>query len=166
MSAISRETMISAEGYDARCRELETLRTQERRRLAELLAEAREDGDLADNPALQDLFDEHEQLERRITTLEAHLGAAEIVAPATDGRAGIGSLVRVRDHGHGGTVEYELVGPLESDPATGRVSIAAPVGQALVGQRAGDRVEVSAPSGRLRLEVLDVAPAESMRRVA
>jgi len=158
--------MISQEGYDERCRELETLRTHERRRLAERLAEARQDGDLADNPALHELFEEHEQLERRIATLEAHLGAAEIVAPATDGRAGIGSVVRVRDHGHGGTFDYELVGPLESDPASGRVSISAPVGQALIGQRAGDRVEVSAPSGLLTLEVVEVGLAAGMRRAA
>ena len=63
--------MITAEGYDARCRELEALRTQERRRLAERLAEARQDGDLADNPALRELFEEHELLERHITTLPA-----------------------------------------------------------------------------------------------
>jgi transcription elongation factor GreA len=167
MSANSRVTMmITAEGYDARCRELEALRTQERRRLAERLAEARQDGDLADNPALHELFEEHELLERRITTLEAHLGGAEIVAPATDGRAGIGSIVRVREGREGATFDYELVGPLESDAANGRVSITAPVGQALIGQRAGDRVVVSAPSGLRTLEVVDVGPGAGTRRAA
>ena len=108
---------------------------------------------------LQDLLEEQAQLERRIALLEAQLAAAEIVSPARDGRAGIGSVVRVRD-GHGATVEYELVGPLEADIDTGRVSIGAPVGQALLGRRAGARVDVTAPGGRHTLEVVAV------RRVA
>jgi transcription elongation factor GreA len=154
--------LISAEGYEARSRELEALRTHERRALAERLAEARQDGHLADNPMLQGLLEEQQQLERRIITLEAQLAQAEIVAPANDGRAGIGSVVRVRA-GDGGTFDYELVGPLESDAASGRVSIAAPVGQALLGQRAGNRVEVSAPRGPMTLEVVAVDPVTARR---
>ena len=147
--------LISANGYAERCRELDALRTDWRREIAERLAEARDDGDSADNPALQDLLEEQEQLERRIAALEAHLAIAEIVAPAVDGRAGVGSRVRVRDR-QGATFEYELVGSLESDISNGRVSINAPVGQALLGQRAGGRVEVQTPRGPLPLDVIAV----------
>jgi transcription elongation factor GreA len=157
--------LVSADGYESRCSELEELRTVERRRLAEWLAEARQDGDLSDNPALQDLLEEREHLERRISALEAQLAAAEIATPANDGRASIGSVVRVRDS-DGATFDYELVGPLESDPSTGRVSIAAPIGQALVGQQAGSRVEVKAPRGPLSLEILAIGDASSTRQAA
>ena len=157
--------LISAEGYEERSRELEALRTHERRRLAEGLAEARQHGDLADNPMLQALLEEQQQLERRIATLEAQLARAEIVAPANDGRAGIGSVVRVRA-GDGATFDYELVGPLESDVARGRVSITAPMGQALLGRRAGNRVEVEAPRGPLPLEVVAVGRPATMRQAA
>jgi transcription elongation factor GreA len=59
--------------------------------------------------------------------------------------------------------EYELVGHLEGDATNGRVSIAAPIGQALVGQHRGARVEVEAPHGKIGLEVLQVARPRSAR---
>jgi transcription elongation factor GreA len=157
--------LISADGYTQRCRELDGLRTEARRALAERLREARQDGDLDDNPALLDLFEEQAQLERRIALLESQLAVAEIVAPAGDGLAGIGSIVRVRDD-TGATREYELVGPLESDIGSGRVSIEAPVGRALEGSRAGARVEVAAPRGALALELVSVRSRDAVAREA
>jgi transcription elongation factor GreA len=157
--------LITADGYAQRCRELGMLRTEGRCELGERLREARQDGDLADNPALHDLLEEQAQLERRIAQLEAQLAAATIVAPAADGRAGIGSVVRVRGH-DGALAEYELVGPLESDADNGRVSIAAPVGQALVGQRAGARVEIATPGGPLALTVISVRPRATLAKEA
>ena len=150
--------LISAAGYERLCSELDTLRTEARRTLSEQLREAREDGDLEANPALGDLLEEQAQLERRISLLEARLDAAEIAEPAADGRAGIGTLVRVRDVAAGSEHEYELVGPLESDLDSGRVSVEAPVGRALVGSRAGDGLDVETPRGALELEVLEVCP--------
>lgn len=150
--------LISADGFEQRCRELDALRNDARRQLGDRLRNARQDGDLADNPALGDLLEEQAQLERRIAVLEAQLAGAEIVAPAADGCAGIGSLVRVRDLSNGDLFEYELVGTLESDGGKGRVSIGAPVGQALVGQRAGARVEVRTPRGPLALQLIEVRP--------
>ena len=151
---------ISAAGYEARCRELEELRSGARLRLSESLREARQDGDLSDNPTLADLLEEQAQLERRIALLESQLAVAEIVEPAADGCAGIGSLVRVRDLAKGEAFEYELVGVLEADAGNGRVSIGAPVGRALLGQRPGDNVEVTTPRGPLLLELLSVCPAQ------
>jgi transcription elongation factor GreA len=166
LPSITDETvLISAEGFEERSRELDSLRTEARRELGERLREARLDGDLDDNPALQDLLEEKERLERRIALLEDRLALAEIVPPAADGRAGIGSVVRVRD-ADGATFEYELVGPLEADAVNGRVSIAAPVGQALVGQRAGASVEPVTPRGRLGLKVVAVRPRQSARKAA
>jgi len=157
--------LISPDGYEERFRELHALRNEARCELGQRLREARQDGDLADNPALQDLLEEQAQLERRIALLEAQLDVAEIVPPASDGRAGMGTVVLVRD-GDGSPSEYELVGPLESDILRGRISISAPVGQALVGKRAGMRVEVATPSGPLAFEVLSVRPRHAAEREA
>jgi len=160
--------LISAAGYARLESELELLRTDARRALSERLREAREDGDLDDNPALGDLLEEQAQLEQRISLLEARVRSAEIVEPAADGRAGIGTLVRVRDFAAGSTHEYELVGPLESDVGSGRVSVEAPVGRALVGRRPGDRLDVETPRGVRGLELLDVrlAPEATVEREA
>jgi transcription elongation factor GreA len=156
---------MSAEGFAQRARELDVLRTHGRRELSDRLRDAHLDGDIADNPVLQELLDEQVQLERRIAQLESWLALAEVVEPIDDGRAGIGSAVRVRD-ARGKTHDYELVGPLESDAGNGRVSIAAPVGQALVGQRAGATVEVATPRGALVFEVVSVRPARAAVRKA
>ena len=146
---------MTAEGYGHLCRELATLREIGRRELGERMRDARGDGDLTDNPTLQDLLEEQVQLERRIALLDAQLAAAEIVTPAADGRVGIGSVVRVRDT-EGAAFELELVGPLESDALNGRISMHAPVGRALVGHRVGAHVEVTTPRGRVTLEIVSV----------
>jgi transcription elongation factor GreA len=119
------------------------------------LRDARRDGDLADNLALQGLLEEQVLLEQRILRLESELAAAKIVEPAGDGRAGVGSTVRIRDN-EGAMFDYELVGPLESDVENGRVSIVAPVGEALLGQRPGARIALTTPQGPLTLRVLSV----------
>lgn len=150
--------LITAEGYEQLCIELETLRTDARRELSERLREARQDGDLADNPALLDLLEEQAQLERRISVLEGQVAAAQIAAPAADGRAWIGSCVRVSDLAVGEIAEYELVGAIEPNVGNGRVSIAAPVGRALVGQRPGAQVDVVTPRGTIKFEILSVGP--------
>jgi transcription elongation factor GreA len=151
------DILVTADGYGQLCAELETLRTLRRQELAEHLREVREDGD-PDNPALFDLLEEQAQLEWRIAVLEAQTAAARIVAPASDGTAGIGSCVRVRHSDSGEVAQYELVGAIESDVGNGRVSVCAPVGRALVGHRPGDSVSVETPRGATRLEVLSVRP--------
>jgi transcription elongation factor GreA len=148
--------LITAEGFEQIRRELEGLRTTERRRLAELLRDARGDGALDDNPTLIELLDERAQLEGRIATLQSQLAVAEVAPPPRDGPAVIGSIVRGREVGSGAVFEYELVGPFEGDAANGRVSIAAPIGRALLGRSPGARVEVSTPRSTRTLEVLQV----------
>jgi transcription elongation factor GreA len=146
---------VTADGYEQLRSELERLCTDGSAE-SERLREAREDGHLANNPALYDLLEEQVQLERRIATLERQLAAAEIVVPVADGAASIGSVVRVRDRQTGDLAEYELVGPIESDIANGRVSVDAPVGRALVRRSVGTVVDVETPSGKLGLKVLSV----------
>jgi transcription elongation factor GreA len=155
MSAAEVVLPITAAGHERLRVELEALRSSARHELGERLREAREDGDLADNPLIFELLEERAQLERRIATLEDQLGSARIVAPAPDGTAGIGSSVVVRDLATGEVAEYELVGPI--DPVVdGSVSVGAPVGRALAGRRAGARVVAETPRGAIRLELLHV----------
>jgi transcription elongation factor GreA len=152
------DALVTAAGYAQLCAELEALRTLSRQEMTEHLRDAREDGD-PDNPMLFDELEEQAQLERRIALLEAQAAAARIVGPAADGTAGIGSCVRVRHGDSGEVAEYELVGPIESDAGNGRVSVAAPVGRALVGRRRGATVAVETPRGTMQLEILSVLPA-------
>lgn len=158
--------LVTPEGLEQLRRRVDRLKTDERRRLRELLREARDDGTLDDNPALVDLLDEQAELEHRVATLEAQLAAAEAVPPPRDGRAGIGSVVRVREVGSGDVFECRLVGPLEADAANGRVSTAAPIGRALAGRRRGETIDAATPRGPVTLEVLEVALAAQAREAA
>jgi transcription elongation factor GreA len=158
--------LITADGFEQLQRELDRLQTDERRRLSALLREARADGALDDNPTLIDLLNEQSQLERRIALLEAQLAAADIAPPPRDGRVAIGSLVRIRDLETGEVFEYELVGSIEGDATNGRISTAAPVGRALIGQRGGAQVEVATPRGSVMLKVLDVVATSPAQRAA
>jgi transcription elongation factor GreA len=160
-TSVDDRLLITARGYEDLRAELETLRSGVAPELSERLRDARQDGHLADNPPLFDLLEEQAQLDRRIAVLEAQLAAAQIAAPATDGCAGIGSRVRVRDLEVGDIVEYELVGAIEPKVGDHRVSVAAPVGRALVGQRVGARLDVATPGGTLPLEVLSVLQANA-----
>ena len=83
--------------------------------------------------------------------------SARIVAPCLgNGRVDLGERVRVREITSGHALELELVGQLEADLAAGRVSVASPLGQALVGLRKGEIAVVDAPRGRFGFEVLAV----------
>jgi len=158
--------LITRKGYNLRCRELERLQNDERRRLSELLRAARNDGDVDDNPTLLELLDEQAQLEQRIAKLAAELAVAQVARPPRGGSVGIGSVVRVRDLETRETFECELVGPLEADPAAGRVSMVAPIGRALLGQRRGARIDVATPRGTVVLEVVAVGGRAPVRAAA
>jgi transcription elongation factor GreA len=162
----SDDLLVTAEGYERLCSVLDSLRTEGRRVMSERLREARADGHFGDNPALFDLLEEQAQLERRIATLEARLGAARIAEPNGDGSAGIGSSVRLRDLETSELFEYEVVGAIEGDVGQGRLSVEAPVGRALLGAGAGDTVTVACPRGELRFEVMSVTGAERRAREA
>lgn len=162
----ARELLVTAEGHERLCSELEILRTEGRRAMSERPRETRADGHLEDNPALFDVLEEQAQFERRIAAQEARLAAARIVEPNRDGCAGIGSSVLLRDLETSELVEYALVGAIEADIGQKRVSIDAPVGRALLGAKAGDTAIVACPRGELRLEVISIDGAERRAREA
>ena len=161
------DVLVTAHGYKRLCAELEALRTVHRPALREQLRDVREDSD-PDNPVLFDLLEEQAQLEGRISLLKARIAAAQVVRHSANGSAGVGSCVRVQHRDSGDIAEYNLVAPIESDAGNGRVSVASPVGRALLGRVAGDTVVVETPRGPTQLEVLSVhaAGARDARQAA
>jgi transcription elongation factor GreA len=153
LAATADDVLVTADGYERLCAELNLLRTERRPEMTELLRAAREDGD-PDNPAVYELLEDQAQLEQRIAVLEAQVAAAQVVEPAPDGSIGIGSRVHVRDRDSGEEFEFDIVGVLETDVGNSRISIGAPVGRALVGRRMGETVEVETPRGQLQLEIV------------
>jgi transcription elongation factor GreA len=157
-------TLVTREGYEHLRAEIAKL-CDARPEMIERLRDARDNGNLDDNPTLYEVLEEQAQLEQRIAQLRRQLAAAKVVQPKGNGIAGIGNSVRLRDLATNEVVEYELVGGIEANVGDGRVSIAAPVGRAVLGARAGEMVDVTTPRGNVQLEVLEVR-AISARKAA
>jgi transcription elongation factor GreA len=153
-----RELVITTDGFERLYEELERLKSEERGRIADRLRQAMtSEADPAQNMEYREARDQKLQLERRIGLLRERLRSARVVAPRLgNGRVDLGERVRVREVVSGHSLELELVGQLEGDLGAGRVSVASPLGRALVGLRKGEIAEVEAPRGRFAFEVLAV----------
>lgn len=149
---------LTAEGKLALEKELEDLIAQ-RPHMAEELHDARADGDVRENAPLEAAREAQGQLEARIRELEGTLRRAVVVEEEHGGavdRAHIGSNVVISNIQTGTKMSYQLVAAAEARPGTGRLSVESPVGRAVLGKRAGDEVQVTAPSGMVRFRVDDI----------
>jgi transcription elongation factor GreA len=159
------ELVITREGFERLYAELERLKGEERRRVADRLRRATTtEANLSQNMEYLDAREEKLEFERRIFTLRERLREARVVDPRPgNGRVDPGERVRVREIASGKSLVLELVGQLEADVAAGRVSVASPLGQALVGLRKGEIANVVAPRGRFAFEVMAVElPAQAV----
>jgi transcription elongation factor GreA len=154
-----KEVILTPEGYEKLKEEIEFLSTDKRREVAERIRIAREFGDIQENSEYDDAKNEQALLEARIARLHEKLRSARVIdtSDLPTGVASVGTRVKVKDVDHGDEDEYEIVGSAEADPGRGRLSNESPVGRALIGHKVGDVVEVTAPAGPIRLEILEIA---------
>jgi len=128
--------------------ELDELVSVKRPEIAHKIGQAAADGDLSENGAYHHAKEVQGHLEGRIGELEYLLRNAVVVEPTSD-RVSIGSTVEIRDdQGKGRT--YQLVSKHSARPSEGLISDESPLGHALLGKGAGDKVEYSTPSGQLK----------------
>jgi transcription elongation factor GreA len=162
------ETVITPQGLARLSDELERLKTQGRSEIARRLEQAvRREANPLEDPDYIGVLEDQARLERRIAQLTDRLRSAQIVeAQLGNGRIDIGERVRVRDVESGERLDLELVGPFETDISVGRISVASPLGRAMVGRKRGAVVEIDAPVGRRRFEILAVEAPEPRRRRA
>jgi transcription elongation factor GreA len=157
--AASDRIEVTAEGLAALKAELDTL-TAQRPQIAEELRLAMADKDFRENAPLDVAREKQGHLEARIRELEATIKRAAVVdhvsSEDASGRARMGCRVRLRRLDTGQELQYTLVGPGEVNAGQGRISIKSPVGSAVVNRAAGDEVEVSAPSGVIRFQLVAV----------
>ena len=146
---------MTAAGYEALRTELADLKAR-RPALVDEVANARSQGDLSENFAYHDARQHLGMLDGRIQAIENSLSNARVVAePGAQGIVQIGSRVVVRDEF--GESSYDIVGPTEGNMARGLLSVASPLGKALVDRRAGDTVSFSTPGGDREATILSVA---------
>jgi transcription elongation factor GreA len=147
---------LTAEGAERLRAELDQLVRERRPEVVARIRTAKEHGDLSENAEYHAAREEQSFLEGRIQALEGRLRTAVIVeAPGAADRVGLGARVTV-DAG-GETVTYTIVGGAESDPGSGRISSASPVGKALLGRSVGDVVIVRTPAGDHEYRIVEIA---------
>ena len=143
--------------------ELQYLKTTREKEVAEHLKEARSFGDLSENSEYDEAKNEQALLYGRIAEVENILAHAVIIDDGLDGvedasigRIGLGCTVKVRDVEFDETELYAIVGSQEADPKNHRISDDSPFGRAMLGKTVGDMVDVEAPVGTVRFEILSV----------
>ena len=151
---------MSQERLDALKQELLYLETVREKEVSELIKEARSFGDLSENSEYDEAKTEQGKLYSKIAELKVLIDNAEIVDnidhDAPKDTVTLSSKVRVRDVEEDFEEEYEIVGSQEANPREGRISDDSPLGQGLIGHRAGEIVIVNAPAGELKFEILSV----------
>lgn len=138
--------------------ELKELKTNERKKMAEKIAEARSHGDLSENAEYDAAKEEQGHLEMKISKLEEMLSRAKIVVPEelADGEVTILSSVRVKDKSINEEITYIIVSPEEADFEQDKISVSSPVGRSLMGKKVGDKFEVEVPVGKIKYEILEI----------
>lgn len=152
---MKRQTQLTNEGLKALEDELRVLVEEKRPKLVERLANARNQGDLAENSDYQNAKEEMEFLDGRIAELGEVIKNAVVVKNGTNTRGiDIGNTVKVRVNGKESI--YHIVGEWEANPSEKKISHTSPLGQALFGKAKGDRVEVEAPAGTMVYEIVGI----------
>jgi transcription elongation factor GreA len=149
--------ILTEPGYARLEAELEALQDR-RAQAASNIRTARAFGDLSENFEYHAAKRDAGFIEGRIMELKMVLPTAHVVTPdqvPTD-EVWFGSRVRLRDLDYEDEFEYTIVGPLEANPDEERISYESPIGQALMGKRVGDTVEIEVPAGTARYEIVEL----------
>ena len=158
---MEKDVILTQTGYEKLKTTIAELETVKRREVAERIKAAREFGDISENSEYDDAKNEQALLETRILRLKEQLRAARVIDTSDIPKdvVSIGSKVKVKYVDDGETDEYEIVGSAEADPANNRLSNESPVGQAVLGHKKGEVVEVAAPSGSIKLQIVSIKAA-------
>jgi len=149
---LTRERLIELE------KDLKEMKTNGRKEMALKIAEARAHGDLSENAEYDAAKEEQGLFEMRIAKLEDALSRARIIDTSRmpEDEVHILSKVKIKNIKTKKVVEYLLVSPEEADFQAGKISVTSPVGQGLLGAKAGQKVKVKAPAGLLEFEILEI----------
>ncbi len=154
-----RKTPMTVTGAEKLKAELHRLKTVERPRIIQAIAEARSHGDLSENAEYHAAKEQQGFVEGRIADLDMKLSTAQVIDPKSvnaDGRVVFGATLNLRDEQTSQEVTYQIVGDFEADISHGKISISSPIARALIGKELGDVVEVQVPGGVRSYEILEI----------
>ncbi len=150
--------LLTRAGYEKLIRELEFLSRVQRPQAVQEILEAAQEGRVEKNADFHSALAHRRKLERRIRQLQQTLANAEVLVGSnlSPNKVRFNARVRVVNLNTGQEREFKMVGPLEADAATGHLSLASPLGKALLGRAVGDRIQVQTPRGIGSYQVLEI----------
>ncbi|MFM2383528.1 MAG: hypothetical protein RIQ72_100 [Candidatus Parcubacteria bacterium] len=148
---------LTKEKFEELQKELQVLKTEKRKQIAEELEYAKSLGDLSENAEYHEAREDQAALEDRIAQLESILANADIVAVHHSNSVEIGSKVTVQKKGSKDQRVFIIVGSEEIDTASGKISFKSPIGQVLLGKKKGDECEVKTPGGEVVYSIISIA---------
>lgn len=160
--AEAKKNIMTFEGLKKLENELEDLKVVKRKEVAQKIKEAREQGDLSENAEYDAAKDEQRDIELRIEELEKIIKNAEVVDETEVDleKINVGCLVKVYDEEFDEELEFKLVGSTEANSLEHKISNESPVGQALIGRKVGEKVEVETQAGIMVYKILDIQRAK------
>lgn len=150
---------MTPQGHAALETELKQLKTVDRPRITQAIAEAREHGDLKENAEYHAAREQQGFCEARIRDIEAKLGGAQVIDPTKlpqEGRVVFGVTVVIENLDTEEEKRYKIVGDDEADFKSGKISINSPIARGLIGKSEGDEARIDTPSGVVEYEVIEV----------
>jgi len=149
---------MTAGGFESLKEELRWRQQEERPRIIEAISEARSHGDLSENAEYHAAKESQSLNEGRVAELEDVIARAEVidVSKLSGDKVKFGATVEVLDEDTEEKKTYQIVGDMEADVKSGRISISSPIARALIGKEVGDTIEVNAPGGARGYEIVDL----------
>ena len=157
--ADAKKNILTYAGLQELEAELEDLKVNKRKEVAQKIKEAREQGDLSENAEYDAAKDEQRDIELRIEEIDNILKNAEVVVEedVDVNVINVGCKVKLKDIEFDEEMEYKIVGSTEADCLNGKISNESPVGMALIGQKVGDIIEIESPTGEMvKYEILEI----------
>jgi transcription elongation factor GreA len=150
---------ITREGLERLRGELRHILTVERPKNIKAIEEARSHGDLNENAEYHAAKERQSLLNAKINELETAINTSEVIEidELRGERIVFGTKVELENLASGRKVIYQLVGPYESEPESGKISVTSPLGKALIGKEEGDTVKINTPGGIQEFEVLEIS---------
>ena len=152
---MKKQYLLTSDGITELEKELDLL-IIDRGPVAERIKTAREFGDLAENAEYSSARLEQERAESRISEIENILQNVEVIKkPKGDSKVQLGSCVKLKSESSV-SKEFQVVGTVEADPLNGKISDESPIGQALLGKKEGEEVEIVTPAETTIYKVVDI----------
>jgi transcription elongation factor GreA len=156
---MSQINYYTEEGLNRIKTELHQLKTVERPRISQQIAEARDKGDLSENAEYDAAKEAQGLLEARIAKMEEIVANARIIdeSKMDSSRAYILSKVKIKNVANNQMMEYQLVAENEADIRQKKISVDSPIGKGLLGKAVGDLAEIDVPAGRMKFEIIEIS---------